>query len=91
MVNQEHDVVMTFHSTHQAMTADKVLKDQNIYFDLIPTPRQISAGCGLSLILKSDEVAVWLNLLTEANITYGGIYICQGEVYEPWEGLKSEG
>ena len=90
MVIQKHDMVMTFHSTHQAMTADKVLKGQEVYFDLIPTPRQISAGCGLSLILKSSEVSVWLKLLTEAHITYGGIYTCQGEIYETWEDLKSE-
>lgn len=40
-------VVIAFESTHAAMAAQKVLS--GLRFDVIPTPSDISASCGISL------------------------------------------
>ena len=47
-------LVLAFESTHAAMAAQKVLAPLQPY--VIPTPKEISAGCGMSLRFKSDEV-----------------------------------
>lgn len=43
----EHYLVITFESTHLAMAAERQLAELSI--DVIPTPRQISASCGISI------------------------------------------
>ena len=41
-------LVVTFHTTSDAMAMEKVCKERNVPGRLIPVPRAISAGCGLS-------------------------------------------
>ena len=40
--------ILTFESTTQAMAAEKYAMEQNLPGRLIPIPREITAGCGLS-------------------------------------------
>jgi hypothetical protein len=40
-------LLITFNSTHLAIKTEKQLMDLNV--EMIPTPRQLSASCGLSL------------------------------------------
>lgn len=40
-------LLITFNSTHLAIKTEKELMDLNV--EMIPTPRQLSASCGLSL------------------------------------------
>lgn len=79
------DLVMSFHSTHQAIVGEKTVKEQRVDFDMIPTPRQISAGCGLSLELSSTEAERWLPSLHKANVVWGGIYKRDQGAFLPWE------
>ena len=48
MRNKENRLVITFHSTTEAMEAEKRLKELGVPGRLIPIPRQLSAGCGLA-------------------------------------------
>ena len=41
-------LVVTFHTTSDAMAMEKVCKERNVPGRLIPVPREISAVCGLS-------------------------------------------
>lgn len=41
-------LIVTFHTTTDAMAMEKMCKEQNIPGRLIPVPRALSAGCGLS-------------------------------------------
>lgn len=43
----ESYLVITFESTHKAIKAEKTLDGLEI--EIIPTPRQLSANCGISL------------------------------------------
>lgn len=45
---KELKLVITFHTTADAMAMEKACKEQNAPGRLIPVPRSISAGCGLS-------------------------------------------
>lgn len=47
--------VITFDSTHKAMKAEKHFA-QIVPSELIPTPREISANCGLSLKFQDEAL-----------------------------------
>lgn len=48
MKKKELRLVVTFHTTADAMAMEKACKEQNVPGRIIPVPRAISAGCGLS-------------------------------------------
>lgn len=48
MRKKELKLVVTFHTTADAMAMEKACKEQGADGRLIPVPRSISAGCGLS-------------------------------------------
>lgn len=41
--------VLTFNSTHHAIHTEKLLKRAGVDAEMIPTPREITASCGLSI------------------------------------------
>lgn len=41
-------LVVTFHTTADAMAMEKACREQNVPGRLIPVPRELSAGCGLA-------------------------------------------
>ncbi|BEP30416.1 DUF3343 domain-containing protein [Helicovermis profundi] len=47
--------IIAFNSTHKAIKTEKNLKEL-ISVELIPTPREISANCGLSLRFKENNL-----------------------------------
>ncbi|SHK59478.1 DUF3343 domain-containing protein [Hespellia stercorisuis] len=48
MRKKELKLVVTFHTTADAMAMEKACKEEGAPGRLIPVPRAISAGCGLS-------------------------------------------
>lgn len=52
--------VFAFESTHAAIAAQAVLS--GIAFQVIPTPREISAGCGMSLLFDAGSDGEALSL-----------------------------
>lgn len=48
MRNKELKLVVTFHTTADAMAMEKACKEQQVPGRIIPVPRMISAGCGLA-------------------------------------------
>lgn len=48
MRKKELKLVVTFHTTADAMAMEKACKEQNAPGRIIPVPRAVSAGCGLS-------------------------------------------
>ena len=48
-------LVVTFHTTSDAMAMEKICKERSVPGRLIPVPRAISAGCGLSWCAPLDQ------------------------------------
>ncbi|HJB86991.1 DUF3343 domain-containing protein [Mordavella massiliensis] len=55
MRKKELKLVITFHTTADAMAMEKVCKEQNVPGRIIPVPRAISAGCGLAWCAQLEE------------------------------------
>ena len=68
------DHVITFHSTHHAIKAEKRLKTGNFEIELIPTPREISSECGFTILIKNCESQSLVIFLEEDNLLVDQIY-----------------
>lgn len=57
MIKKEMKLLITFHTTLEAMMMENVCKEQQMDGRLIPVPGSISAGCGLAWCanLESEE------------------------------------
>jgi len=60
--------LMTFYSTHHALKAEKVLKNNGLKVELIPVPREFSSNCGISLSLLWTDKDVAVVLLTNNGV-----------------------
>lgn len=49
-------IIMTFESTHMAIKTEKLLSGVDI--DVLPTPRQISTSCGISIKIPFDSLDI---------------------------------
>jgi len=70
MRTKELRVVVTFHTTAQAIAAERLFKERGIAGRLIPVPRQISAGCGLAWSAPAGSREELCGHLSEAGIAW---------------------
>lgn len=56
--------VITFESTHLAISTEKFLLAE-VAVEMVPTPREISASCGLSLKISIENIEKVKSLLAE--------------------------
>ena len=55
MRKRELKLVVTFHTTADAMAMEKICRERDVPGRLIPDPRSISAGCGLVWCAPLEE------------------------------------
>ncbi|HBE84837.1 MAG TPA: DUF3343 domain-containing protein [Lachnoclostridium sp.] len=63
MRKKEQKIVITFHTTAEAIAMESQCQKEGIPGRLIPVPRQISSGCGLSWAMPTDwdgEIGKWM-------------------------------
>ena len=66
--------VVLFHTTSAVMKAEKLLLGKNLTLKLIPTPRQFSTDCGLSLRFEWDKKDTIESVLASNRIENAGIF-----------------
>ena len=66
--------IVSFNSPHHAIRLDKTLQEAGIRSTTLPTPREITASCGISIRFLYEDIEKVKNILTENNIEYKGIY-----------------
>jgi len=76
MRKKEMKLVVTFHTTADAMAAERVCKNEGLPGRLIPVPRDISAGCGLSWCAGEELEEQLVLALDENRIEREGIFHC---------------
>ena len=76
MRKKEMKLVITFHTTADAMALEKYCRDNGLPGRLIPVPRTISAGCGMAWCTDEEMEDVFSRLLNEHTISSDGIYHC---------------
>ena len=76
MRKKERKLVVTFHTTADAMAMEKTCREQNAPGRLIPVPREISAGCGLAWCAPLDAREVTLSVLEKNGIRQEELHEC---------------
>lgn len=76
MIKKELKLVVTFHTTADAMAMEKACKENNVPGRLIPVPRSISAGCGLSWCTHLEDREEIVDMMKKAQIEQEEIYEC---------------
>ncbi|MDV4150814.1 DUF3343 domain-containing protein [Clostridium sp. AL.422] len=65
--------IIVFKNTLDAMNAEKVLKEENFIFKMMPTPTAITQSCGICVRIEDKK---YIDEIIERNIiSYKGIYI----------------
>lgn len=69
-------LIVTFHTTADAMAMEKACKSAGVPGRLIPVPRAISAGCGLSWCAELSDRPVIEEMMKQAGIDQEDIHEC---------------
>ena len=76
MIKKTTRLVITFHTTTDAMAMEAACKEAGADGRLIPVPRSISAGCGLAWSAKPESESALKALMTNASLSFQDIHIC---------------
>lgn len=73
MLNKEMYII-AFDSTHHAIKAEKEIKAKEINIKTIPTPREVSVSCGLSIKFDYNDLNRIKDIICEYNLSISGVY-----------------
>lgn len=74
-------LLMAFDSTQQALRAEMLLEYAEIEIDLCPTPKQVTAGCALSIQFPANELDNVKSIIQSETVIIRGIFEPSGEQY----------
>ena len=69
-----NEYVLTFDNTNMAVKAEKLLLQAGLKISVMPVVPQISAGCGIALRVKADELSQCRDILAENKVETLCIY-----------------
>ncbi|OZB93782.1 DUF3343 domain-containing protein [Paenibacillus sp. XY044] len=67
-------MLIAFDSTQQALRAEMLLEYADIEMDLFPTPKEITAGCALSIQFPREELESVQTIIEQEQVEIRGIY-----------------
>lgn len=77
MRQKENKIIVTFHTTAEAIAMETACKNGGITGRLIPVPRQISSGCGLAFCAPAEMEKKILEFMDQGGLHYdaAGVYM----------------
>jgi hypothetical protein len=69
------ELIISFESTNFAMQTEAYLKNIEIKMQIMPTPREITLSCGLSIKTSVDNLTKIRELVDKEIIKIKGIYM----------------
>ena len=77
MLKKKPALIITFATTTQAMAVERFCAGEKLPGRLIPVPREITAGCGLSWKAAPEDRGLLLPALTAAGMQWDECYIIE--------------
>lgn len=74
MKQKQHRIVVTFHTTAEAMATEQLCREQGLSGKLISAPRALTADCGIAWSGAPETGNTLLHALTQADIEIAGAY-----------------
>lgn len=81
-------VLIAFDSTQQALRAETLLEFLEIDLDTRPTPKDITAGCALSIDFPMDDFPLVQETFKKERVEIKGFYYEKNGHYFEFEGEK---
>ncbi|NIK79285.1 hypothetical protein FHS15_004443 [Paenibacillus castaneae] len=78
-------MLIAFDSTQQALRAEMLLEYAEVEIDICPTPKEITAGCALSIHFPEDDLTMVKKVIEEENVEIRGIFKSVQSGYEQIE------
>ena len=76
MIRKQNKLVITFHTTTEAMEMERVCKEAGADGRLIPVPKAITAGCGLAWCASLESEEALRRLMEEKGINPQAVQSC---------------
>jgi len=73
--------IMSFDSTQQALRAEMLLEYADLEIDTRPTPKEITAGCALSIGFYAEDLEQVKAIVRSERIEIHGMYFKQDNEY----------
>lgn len=70
----EQYLFLSFDSTNYALEAERYLKNAGCSITIMPTPREVSASCGLSIKMNDGDIESAKGFIREGSLKVKGIY-----------------
>lgn len=70
----EEELLIAFDSTQQALRAEMLLEYAEIEIDIFPTPKEITAGCAMSIQFHQQALDEVRKIVKEQSIEIRGIF-----------------
>ncbi|CDF58984.1 DUF3343 domain-containing protein [Thermobrachium celere] len=67
-------IIITFESTNFAIQAEAALKNSDVNVQIIPTPREITLSCGISILTSEENLSKIDKLVNEGKIRIKEVY-----------------
>lgn len=67
-------LVMAFDSTQHALRSEMLMEYLELEFDLFPTPKEITAGCALSIQFPQELLAQVVKMVKDEKVEIRGIF-----------------
>lgn len=77
----EQPMLIAFDSTQQALRAEMLLEYAGVDIDIRPTPKQITAGCALSIEFPEDQTEQVRSIIQSEQVKIRGMYCLREGVY----------
>lgn len=78
-------LLIAFDSTQQALRAEMLLEYADIDIDIRPTPKEITAGCALSIEFPAASLELVREVIVNEKVEIRGLFRQSGEQYEEIE------
>ncbi|MEK3688081.1 DUF3343 domain-containing protein [Paenibacillus sp. FSL R10-2736] len=87
----EDELLIAFDSTQQALRAEMLLEYAEIEIDIFPTPKEITAGCAMSIQFYRSALEEVRVIVAEQNVEIRGIFAKSSDGIGYVEVVEKEG
>jgi len=75
-------LLIAFDSTQQALRAEMLLEYADVEIDLCPTPKEITAGCALSIAFPDSDLERVKQIIDSEKVEIRGLFEKTSDGYE---------
>lgn len=71
---EETKYYILFPNYTEGMKLESMFKKKKIKYTIVPTPRELSASCGISIMYDKEDENIIESVIEENNVTISGLH-----------------